>query len=416
VRVLVISNFYPPDFLGGYELGCSQVVDGLRGTGHQVMVCTTSSHLGTVSEPEVLRYFQLSDVYRSVATRGDVHLLDDTKAKIINFHNVSVLIDVAARFRPDVVYLWNLLGLGIAGIVSALNYLRLPWVWHLMDRIPAEVLEVADPRPRMLFAESSSCDFGQGTIIAVSKSLVDECTSLGIKFGERVILLPTWLSRPNELTARGERAEVLRCLYVGTFGEHKGTGLIVDAARILLAERRTGFVIDLYGLGDASEYRAKAVQNHLEAHVRFHPPKHPVEVDSLYLAHDVFLFPTSQREPNAFTVYEAASAGCVPIISQCCGNAEWLVDKVHVIKIDRSAEALAEAMKSILDHELDLDGLRKRGTWAVRTSFALPVALSKIEKILEESARPFIYDDLRWRSAKVTYNLLEKAAVQVIFS
>ena len=30
LKVLVISNFYPPHYIGGYELGCRDVVEGLK--------------------------------------------------------------------------------------------------------------------------------------------------------------------------------------------------------------------------------------------------------------------------------------------------------------------------------------------------------------------------------------------------
>src|SRR5207237_4333070 len=30
VKILVLSNLYPPDVIGGYELVCAQVVDALR--------------------------------------------------------------------------------------------------------------------------------------------------------------------------------------------------------------------------------------------------------------------------------------------------------------------------------------------------------------------------------------------------
>src|SRR4051794_6519676 len=40
MRILVISNIYPPYYLGGYELACAEVVDALRRRGHQVTVLT----------------------------------------------------------------------------------------------------------------------------------------------------------------------------------------------------------------------------------------------------------------------------------------------------------------------------------------------------------------------------------------
>ena len=42
MKVLVVSNLYPPEVIGGYELSCRQVVDGLRSAGHDVRVLTTA--------------------------------------------------------------------------------------------------------------------------------------------------------------------------------------------------------------------------------------------------------------------------------------------------------------------------------------------------------------------------------------
>ncbi len=411
MRILVVSNFYPPEFFGGYELGCCEIVNGLRRNNHDVIVCTTPSHLGFVNQPKTLRYLELADIYRPVVMRSDCQSLADIKARLINYHNISVLLDIAAHFQPDVVYLWNLLGLGVAGIVSVLNHVGLPWVWHLMDRVPAAVSELRNPGLEILM-DSDGGLFTRGTIVAVSNTLIEECKSFGVNLGDQIVFLPTWTSRTGDLAARSQRGKTLRCLYVGTLGEHKGTGFILEAARLLIRQQYRDFSIDLHGLGDCDSYRSKALQNNIDAFVRVHGPASQEEVYPLYLEHDVFLFPTSPREPNAFAVYEAASAGCVPLISRICGNAEWLVDNVHVIKIDRSAEGLAQALGAVLDGQIDLEGLRRRGSWAARTSFTLSSVLGKIQELLERSARPFVYDDSRWQSAKITYNLLEKVAIQ----
>ena len=45
MKILVLSNLYPPDFIGGYELGCRQVSDALRGRGHEVLVLTSAPRL-----------------------------------------------------------------------------------------------------------------------------------------------------------------------------------------------------------------------------------------------------------------------------------------------------------------------------------------------------------------------------------
>ena len=38
MKILVITNLYPPHFVGGYELGCRDVVEQLRRRGHTVWV------------------------------------------------------------------------------------------------------------------------------------------------------------------------------------------------------------------------------------------------------------------------------------------------------------------------------------------------------------------------------------------
>ena len=35
MRIVVLSNLYPPDVLGGYEIACAQAVDALRQRGHR---------------------------------------------------------------------------------------------------------------------------------------------------------------------------------------------------------------------------------------------------------------------------------------------------------------------------------------------------------------------------------------------
>src|SRR5215212_3273863 len=60
LRVVVVTNYYPPYFIGGYELGCRDVVEALKSRGHQVRVLTSTYG---VNRPE-----HSGDVYRWLAT------------------------------------------------------------------------------------------------------------------------------------------------------------------------------------------------------------------------------------------------------------------------------------------------------------------------------------------------------------
>jgi hypothetical protein len=45
MRILFLSNLYPPVVLGGYELACSNVARAMSARGHEVRVLTTWCHL-----------------------------------------------------------------------------------------------------------------------------------------------------------------------------------------------------------------------------------------------------------------------------------------------------------------------------------------------------------------------------------
>ena len=46
MRILTLSNLYPPHYVGGYELRCGKVVEALRRRGHSVEVLTSNHGVG----------------------------------------------------------------------------------------------------------------------------------------------------------------------------------------------------------------------------------------------------------------------------------------------------------------------------------------------------------------------------------
>src|SRR5215475_10291855 len=41
MKILMVSNLYPPHYRGGYEMRCAQVAEALQMVGHEVRVLTT---------------------------------------------------------------------------------------------------------------------------------------------------------------------------------------------------------------------------------------------------------------------------------------------------------------------------------------------------------------------------------------
>ena len=135
----------------------------------------------------------------------------------------------------------------------------------------------------------------------------------------------------------------------GQVNRNKGTDHLIEGASRARDAGFEDFVIDVYGNADDPYFHALARYREVEGHVRFLGSRPQSELARLYLDYDVFAFPTWHREPFAFAPLEASWRGCVPLMSQRCGNAEWFVHGVHCLKADRTPDAFAETIGAIMD-------------------------------------------------------------------
>jgi len=388
MRILTVSNLYPPDVIGGYELACHQMTRELRARGHDVHVLTTWPRLPLRDEPGVERSLRLVDWYMRPhdAVPSDVTRLIDLRANVIDAANVGVLLRAISQVEPDVVYLWNLNFLGAYGLAGALAHLQVPVVWHLMDAVPRSAVtvggQVSSSAGRLLSRRL------RALYLACSQRLVDEIEHGGFRFGEAVRVVPNWVDpfpQDRERDTWPVAAPRLRLVSAGQLAPHKGLDLVLEMAGRLLAAGRTAFSVDLYGNGMLDHYRRMILDHELADHVRLMGAIPQDELVERLWDYDVFLFPTWSREPFAFAPLEAAARRCVSIMSRDCGNAEWGVDGVDVLKIDRGAGALAAAVGGILDRKVDLSRLGQGARRAVENSFTIDRVADSVEEALTDA-------------------------------
>ena len=101
MKILVVSNLYPPHHIGGYELGCRDVVEKLRARGNLVEVLTS-----TFRRRDVNDFPDETSVERSLQLYGD-----PTAAPPNKLAECAKLSAAIRRFEPEVVYFWNQGGL-----------------------------------------------------------------------------------------------------------------------------------------------------------------------------------------------------------------------------------------------------------------------------------------------------------------
>ena len=410
MRILIISNLYPPDVRGGFELACRNVAVGLSDRNHDVRVLTTFAPIASGDDPTWVHRRMMSDTFSP--TRPLLNPLADAgrayDAACSQYGNTAALLKEIQVFEPDIVYLWHIWGIGGLGLLDLLEQLQVPWLLHLMDAVPTYLLVGVGALPVSLFARAEEALLARASVISMSEHLLAEIVeTTGIHFDRRPEVIPGWVDA-RELGQR-RRYRVggrLRFVAVGSLGPYKGTDLIVQAVAKLVGEGRTNFTVDVYSLVEPEQWIALADQLGVLEWVRFRralPQKLFLEALPNY---DALLFPTHAREPFGFLPIEAAACGVVPIMTRNAGAAERLADGVHAMKIDRTVDALAAAIRSLLDGEVDMPSLGRRAARYIRRELTFERCLDAIERFLYRQVRP--WDSRRAADPRLVATLFAK--------
>jgi glycosyltransferase involved in cell wall biosynthesis len=354
-----------------------------------VLVATSPSHIpGPPDPPHVDRCLRLSaHIPNYAVSAGDLwgeHARDTS-----DLDNVFALHRMLRAFAPDIVFLWNLHGIGGLHLIDFLNVHGAPWAIYLGDRVFEQLVNGAQAHVNSIFRGGEPEYFASGGVMAVSQHLVDEITRLGkFSFPRAPTIVHGYaLTSGPYVRAAYRRGGRTRFLAAGRVAEHKGIGLICDAISLLDKAGVGNFEVDIFGDGDVAFYVNYANALAISRRITFNRAIPKQQLAEQYRSHDAFLFPTWSREPFAFAPIEAAAYGCVPIVTSDCGCAERIVDKVHGIKIERTAEALAEAMRGVIEGTIELERIGAAAAAMVRTDLTFAGHVDKIVAMLAEQCR-----------------------------
>jgi glycosyltransferase involved in cell wall biosynthesis len=406
MRILVITNLYPPYYVGGYELGCRDVVDGLKARSHQVGVLASSYGLGKPQcDGEVYRWME-ADLSRKNYSRleyGARHVRREIK-------NVKALRRLCALFKPDVVYIWNLANVSLS-VVHTAQQLGLPtcyyvfdnWlsIWEKGDRWYHWWSEAAN-QPLQRFGKQALSRFldeiGLRTRVAFSDMKHVQFASrylkqVALKTGKpvadaRVIPWGIDINRyPYQEVSRSPR----RLLYTGQIVPHKGVHTIIEALGIIVQKHRKESVrLTLVGGTTIPDYEARVRRLvsslGLESHVHFTGFLPRESLPSVYQEHDILLFPSIWDEPFGIVLLEAMSSGLAAVGTATGGSSEILQDEVNALVFPKeSAEACAIQVLRLMDDRRLFEAIRESGRCTVEAKFRFDSMMDKIEKALQES-------------------------------
>lgn len=399
---MVISNLYPPHHLGGYEMGCKEVVEGLKARGHEARVLTSTYGIDQpATDDEVYRWLvtDFGCEPKPPARRALQLLRKEAR-------NQGAFKRVAKDFCPDLVYVWNLTGISVSLALWA-QQLGIPTSFYVFDRWLKSwrndgwyALWPPSPRRRIVrlvdrAARSSLNTLGLLTTGALDLSHVQFASHYLkrdlLEAGEHVAAgeVIHWGINLGDMPFKIGGGEPTRLLFVGQIGPHKGVHTAVEALRILVHDHgRSELKMTVVGGSTlpnyVSEIKQLARSYRLEENIEFTGAVTHERLPEIYRAHDILLFPSVCDEGLGITILEAMAFGLGVIGTASGGSAEVLEHEVTGLVFPKEdAEVCARHVLRLLNDRELFERLRLTSRQRVEESFNTDTMMEKIERSLK---------------------------------
>ncbi len=400
MKVLVLSELYPPFFVGGYELNCEFKVKGLEGRGHEMTVLTSMHGVGRrVREGNVYRYMHS---LASESCEGMSRRLAQLKNACIGRINYRIAKRVAEEVKPDVAYVWRMGNVSIFPVLAVCER-KIPVVYELEDywllryrnNFVREKSALKRLYRKVLFGGFVFERLDFTNMIMVSGALKKSYDE-GQFCGGNITVIPGGVSKDfviDERFVKRMRAEgEIRLLFAGRIVEVKGVHVAVKAVRHLLDHLPTGkFKLDI--IGNGNEEYVKELERLIRSldlgdRVRFGGPSSHHDLMNMYKNYDVFLFPSVWEEPLGMTIIEAMAKG-VPVVASRVGGVPEIIDdgRNGLLVAPGDPEEIANAVKRLLDDPNLYISIRAGGIRTVLERFSYDAIAGNTEKYFHDIVR-----------------------------
>jgi glycogen synthase len=404
MRILVLSNFYPPYYIGGYELGCYEAVEALKARGHEVRVLTSFYGL---NRPE-----QNGEIYRwlvaDIGWKNKGAIITALKLLKKEIENRRAFKRLLKKYSPDIIYIWNL-GFTSISLIFTARELDRPvcffvfddWVshwenddhwyawWHSGNKtgMKKQVFHFAKCMFQLLgLLPRKPLDLRN--IQFASRYLKQMALQKGKPVDDAKII--HWGIDINQFPYHSNIHKPNRLLYVGQIVPHKGVHTSIEAMKIIVKEYGFSSVtLTIVGGSvnpDYVEYLQTLVRSYgLENNIHFTGFMPREKLSTIYQEHDILLFTSIWDEPFGITLLEAMSSGLAVIGTATGGSSEILqFEETALIFCKDDPRSCANQILRLLKDPSLLDKIREGGRLEVEEKFKIEYTMNGIERALQE--------------------------------
>lgn len=410
MKILAITNFYPPHKIGGYEMLCQDVCDRLEERGHTITILTSTYG---VNQPVVE-----GKIHRLLSMEADLHFYKVSQSwlyPLARQRNVQAVRRLVAQTQPDLVFIWGMWGLSKEVAVEAerllgsrvVYYLANPWPiepslhkayweqpandpWRSFAKkllgYPARLVLASEWSPvNLQFQYAPCCSQALKDQILAGKVSLQDAPIIyeGINLKAHIAVAQTRANRPP--------VGKLSFLFVGILAPHKGVHTTIEALARLSPHIRSQVQLVILGTGHPSyeqRLRDLVAKHHLEQEVRFHQPIPRPELPQFLGQHDVLLLPSVWEEPLALIMQEGLASGMVVVGSATGGTKEIIRDKENGLLFPPDdPQALAFAMQYLVENPPVRAELSEQGHQTAVEKFDIHRMVDDLETYLTNVAQ-----------------------------
>ena len=405
MKILIISNLYPPHYIGGYELGCRDVVEGLKAHGHEIKVLTSTYGISKQdANNEIYRWLVLDLKWRN-NKKSFHYLFNIFKKEIINQQAFKKILDI---YKPDLVYIWNLSNISVS-LVFIAEQLRLPVCYYIFDNWLSQweydgwyslwnnhILKVIGKSGKKIINSFMKAvhlppffSFLNLRHVQFASQYLKELTlQSGKPVGGGEVI--HWGIDTNKYIYRKAYNDIpKRLLYVGQIVPQKGVYTAIEALKLIVQKINT-ITLTIVG-GSVIKGYEEQVHNFVHSlglgnNVRFTGLISHENMPHIYNEHDILIFPSLWDEPFGITILEAMASGLVVVGTATGGSGEILQHEINALVFPKGdANACAAELLRLIEDPGLFNRLKQNAGNIVKEKFSFERTINRIEASLLDS-------------------------------